>query len=69
MRNPRKLFERICDCKECEENWRKKGKYDENEFGVNERTGTRGKRMITTYAPERPEVVYCEECYGEEVLK
>ena len=23
-RNPRKLFERLCDCSECEENWKKK---------------------------------------------
>ena len=26
------------------------------------------KRMITTYAPERPEIVYCEECYEREVV-
>jgi hypothetical protein len=26
-----------------------------------------GKGMETTYAPERPEVVYCEECYLKEV--
>ena len=25
MRNPRKLFERKCDCERCEENWEKKG--------------------------------------------
>jgi hypothetical protein len=25
MRNPRKLFERKCDCEKCEENWKKKG--------------------------------------------
>ncbi len=42
MRNPRKLFERKCDC--CR------------------------KDMITTYSPERPERVYCEECYNREVV-
>jgi len=26
-----------------------------------------GKDMETTYAPERPETVYCEECYLKEV--
>jgi hypothetical protein len=26
------------------------------------------KMMITTYAPERPETVYCESCYEREVL-
>ena len=27
-----------------------------------------GKDMITTYAPDRPEKVYCEECYNREIL-
>ena len=27
-----------------------------------------GKDMITTYAPERPEQVYCEVCYEREVV-
>jgi CxxC-x17-CxxC domain-containing protein len=40
-RNPRKLFERICD--KC------------------------GKDIKTTYAPDRKEIVYCEECYNKEV--
>jgi hypothetical protein len=26
-----------------------------------------GKTMETTYAPDRPEIVYCEECYLKEV--
>ncbi len=42
QRNPRKLFERDCDC--CK------------------------KQMITTYAPERSEIVYCEGCYEREVI-
>jgi len=29
--------------------------------------GKCGKEMQTTYAPERPEIVYCEECYLKEV--
>jgi hypothetical protein len=65
MRNPRKLFERICDCEECGENWKKSGKYDEKEFALNTKTGKSGKKMITTYAPERTETVYCEVCYLE----
>ncbi len=43
LRNPRKLYERVCDC--C------------------------GKGMITTYAPEKPERVYCEACYLKEVIR
>jgi CxxC-x17-CxxC domain-containing protein len=26
-----------------------------------------GKNMQTTYAPERPEIVYCEDCYEKEI--
>ena len=26
------------------------------------------KEMITTYAPERKEIVYCEACYNKEVI-
>ncbi|NUJ98132.1 hypothetical protein HGA92_05105 [Candidatus Gracilibacteria bacterium] len=26
-----------------------------------------GKEIQTTYAPERPEIVYCEECYNKEI--
>jgi len=26
-----------------------------------------GKEIQTTYAPERPEIVYCENCYNKEV--
>jgi len=40
-RNPRKLFERKCDC--CQ------------------------KVIRTTFAPDRPEKVYCEECYQKEM--
>ena len=43
LRNPRKLYERVCD--KC------------------------GKDMITTYAPERPEMVYCEECYNRDAIE
>jgi len=26
-----------------------------------------GKEIQTTYAPERPEIVYCQDCYEKEV--
>lgn len=41
LRNPRKLWQRICA--KC------------------------SKEIQTTYAPKRPEIVYCEECYLKEV--
>ncbi len=90
MRNPRKLYERICDCPECEINnktsllsfssnenpfgTRERDSPTENDketvdtFVLNPRTGKRGKKMITTYSPERPERVYCEVCYEREVV-
>ncbi|NUJ97913.1 hypothetical protein HGA92_03965 [Candidatus Gracilibacteria bacterium] len=67
LRNPRKLFERICDCLTCEENHKNIGKYKEEEFVINTKTGKKGKKIQTTYAPERQEIVYCEECYNKEV--
>jgi len=38
LRNPRKLFARICDCQTCEENHKNIGKYKEEEFEINKRT-------------------------------
>ena len=74
LRNPRKLFERKCDCERCEENWKEKGVWKEEEFewmnaltSSGGSTGWRRKKMITTYAPERKEIVYCEVCYEREV--
>jgi hypothetical protein len=76
MRNPGKLYERVCDCTECEENWKRKKTdiqtKDSKEFTglfvINPKTGKSAKKMITTYAPERTERVYCEECYEREVI-
>ncbi len=88
LRNPRKLFERVCDCPNCEENWKRVNSTEERVhkekkivnstestvhteeilFLQNTRTGKMWRKMITTYSPERPEVVYCEECYNREVV-
>jgi hypothetical protein len=46
----------------------KTGHTEEVLFLQNPRTGKRGRKMITTYWPERPEQVYCEICYEKEVL-
>lgn len=51
-RNPRRLYERQCDC-------------DEEAHGHTGRCETRFK---TTYAPERSEKVYCESCYQKAVI-
>ncbi len=68
QRNPRKLFERFCDCPHCEDNWKKIEKCKEDDFALHPKTEKRAKKMITTYAPERRESIYCEVCYEREVL-
>jgi hypothetical protein len=67
LRNPRKLFERICDCLTCQENNKKKWNYREDDFELNTKTWIKAKKIQTTYAPERPEIVYCENCYDKEI--
>jgi len=53
MRNPRKLWDRTCIC---------------TEKAHTNHSGTVCKKAIqTSYAPDRPEKVYCEECYLETV--
>lgn len=38
-------------------------------MAIYERTCARCEKVIeTSYAPERPEIVYCEECYKQEVI-
>jgi len=51
LRNPMKLWHRSCMCQK-------------------EGHNHKGKCMVefeTTYAPERPEIIYCEKCYQQEV--
>jgi len=52
MRNPMKLWTRLCMCDK--NNHSHEGKC-ESEFE-------------TSYAPERPEIIYCEKCYQNEVI-
>ena len=51
-RHPYKLWHRTCMC-ECE--------------GHNNHAGKCEVEFETSYAPERPEIVYCEKCYQQEV--
>lgn len=52
LRNPFKLYKRQCMC---------------NREG-HDHTGTCPNEFETSYAPDRPEKVYCESCYQKEVL-
>jgi hypothetical protein len=69
QRNPLKLWHRKCMCEGKESGTSKQ------ELGYkyqNTITHTHGNQPClnefeTTYAPERPEIVYCEQCYQQEV--
>ncbi len=52
MRNPMHLWHRACMCEE----------------GSHGHMGKCPNEFETAYAPERPEVIYCESCYQKEVI-
>ncbi|MBI5621388.1 hypothetical protein HY933_00795 [Candidatus Falkowbacteria bacterium] len=51
LRNPRRLYHRQCMC----------------EQSGHQHTGKCAVEFETTYAPDRPERVYCETCYQKEI--
>jgi len=62
-RNPRKLWKRQCQCA---------GAVSENSVYKSVAAHSHGEARCpnefeTSYAPERPEIVYCEQCYNAEV--
>ncbi len=62
-RNPRRLWQRKCTCA---------GVGSENEIYANTAQHPHADKSCpeefeTSYAPERPEIVYCESCYNAEV--
>ena len=64
QRNPLKLWKRKCQCA---------GTKSENQIYANTIKHEHGENHCdnnfeTTYAPERPEIVYCESCYLKEVV-
>jgi hypothetical protein len=50
-RTPRKLYKRACMC----------------DLASHDHAGTCGASFQTPYSPERPETLYCEECFNREV--
>ena len=64
MRNPPRLWRRICQCA---------GIHSLNNVYQNTVAHTHGDapcktEFETSYAPDRPEIVYCEQCYQQEVV-
>jgi hypothetical protein len=64
QRNPLRLWHRTCQCA---------GAKSENGIYQNTSKHSHGEgkcpnEFETTYAPDRPEIVYCEECYKSEVV-
>lgn len=60
MRNPLKLYKRICMCVRTEKYQNVSTHFHGNNPCPNE--------FDTSYAPTRPEVIYCNECYQAEVM-
>lgn len=54
LRNPWRLWHRDCMCRVAEHDWHQNGNCS-NEFE-------------TSYAPDRPEIIYCEACYNKEIV-
>ena len=63
QRNPLKLWHRICMCN----NQDTRNKY-QNTIEHEHKDQPCPNEFETTYAPERPEIVYCEKCYLKEVV-
>ena len=64
QRNPLKLWKRTCMCK---------GKASENNTYANTAEHSHKDQpctheFMTSYSPDREEIVYCEECYNREVV-
>ncbi len=64
MRNPSKLWHRKCTCA---------GEKSENGVYTNtvehfHKSGRCPNEFETSYAPKRPEIVYCEQCYNAEIV-
>ncbi len=63
QRNRNKLYKRTCDCNG---EYSNNGKY-KNEVIHDHKNNSCTNEFETSYAPDRPEIVYCEKCYQNEV--
>src|SRR3989338_3018436 len=64
QRNPLKLWHRKCQCAGQKDD---KGTYQNTDKHFHDNNHCPNE-FETSYAPERPEIVYCEQCYNSEVV-
>ncbi len=66
QRNPLKLWERQCECQGQTSQLKNQNQYQNTSkhfHGTNPCPNT----FQTSYSPDRPEIIYCDECYKQEV--
>jgi hypothetical protein len=61
--NPPKFWKRTCECMGTQS---KNGLY-QNQYPHTHAEQPCGLEVQTSYAPQKPEIIYCEKCYQEEV--
>jgi len=64
FRNLPKWYKRSCDCKGVKS---KQGIYKNNVLHPNHGVDDCQNTFISTYSPERPEIIYCGSCYVAEI--
>ncbi len=68
LRPPRKLWHRACLCNGEESEKRKEGSVYKNTVSHFHGQNHCPNEFETAYAPDRPEIIYCEACYNAEVV-
>jgi hypothetical protein len=63
LENPKKLWSRTCQCAGKES---KNGLYKNTAEHIHGEKSC-GNEFETSYAPDRPEIIYCERCYKQEI--
>ena len=69
QRNPLKLWHRRCECEGQKSKTKNQNQYTNTADHIHHKKDEHcPNEFETTYAPERPEIVYCEQCYLREVV-
>jgi len=68
QRNPLKLWHRRCTCNGATSSWHLAASQYQNTIKHFHGDQPCPNEFETSYAPDRPEIVYCEACYNQEVV-